>query len=141
MPSEVPHSSEVSHSSEVFCKLEQRFCVLCCGKIFAKLLYYALLDSVECCHQQHYSPLSSTAFLEKSVSDGAVLLQLRLVEFRLKRAGISCVVFRGGMSMQAIGCGARIVERCFGSNFSMEKLPAQFGQKDSFAKESLHLKP
>lgn len=26
---------------------------------------------------------------------------LELVEFRLKRAGISCVVFRGGMSMQA----------------------------------------
>lgn len=25
---------------------------------------------------------------------------LRLVEFRMKRAGISCVVFRGGMSMQ-----------------------------------------
>jgi hypothetical protein len=24
----------------------------------------------------------------------------RLVEFRMKRAGISCVVFRGGMSMQ-----------------------------------------
>merc|ERR1719195_1445007 len=26
---------------------------------------------------------------------------LELVEFRLKRAGISCVVFRGGMTMQA----------------------------------------
>merc|ERR1719409_75017 len=26
---------------------------------------------------------------------------LELVEFRLKRAGISCVVFRGGMSLQA----------------------------------------
>ena len=27
----------------------------------------------------------------------------RLVEFRMKRAGISCVVFRGGMTMQAMG--------------------------------------
>merc|ERR1719482_1966305 len=37
----------------------------------------------------------------KAIVFSQFTMMLELVEFRLKREGISCVVFRGGMSMQA----------------------------------------